>query len=92
MRYGPVDMPEVEALADGVDDVEGAVNRSENEEVENEDLGDRRSRSPRRSRSRSPRRRSRSPRSRSPRRSRSPPRRRLVRRSRSPPRRRLVIL
>ena len=87
MRYGPVDMPEVEALADGVDDVEGAVNRSENE-----DLGDRRSRSPRRSRSRSPRRRSRSPRSRSPRRSRSPPRRRLVRRSRSPPRRRLVIL
>ena len=81
MRYGPVDMPEVEALADGVDDVEGAVNRSENEEVENEDLGDRRSRSPRRSRSRSSR-RSRSP----------PPRRRLVRRSRSPPRRRLVIL
>ena len=42
MRYGPVDMPDVEALEDGVDDLEGADNRadnrSENEESENEEF------------------------------------------------------
>ena len=38
MRYGPVDMPDVEALEDGVDDLVGAGNRSENEESENEEV------------------------------------------------------
>ena len=31
MRYGPVDMPEIEDLEDGVDDPEPAVNHQEDE-------------------------------------------------------------